>query len=200
MKMMQATKSSWFRSLSASALAAALLLGLGASPATAAAGAAPSGDDLNRSMLDYSFLRAGAEFYKAVDDQVLLDGAVAGLKKTIKSKGGDPAKLPALHASGSKSADMSVLNQELLNADRDYGKTVGARELAYGAISGILDSLHDHWTVFMTPDEYKSLNQNLEGGGFPGIGIVVDTDPASKSLLVTQVISGGPADKACLQP
>jgi carboxyl-terminal processing protease len=182
--------------LTAGALAGALLLGMGAR----AVQAAPSGDDLDRSMLDYSFLRAGAEFFKTVDDQTLLDGAVAGIKKTVKNKGGDPTKLPSLHSLGSKSADLSQLNQELTTADRDFGKSVGQREIAYGAISGILDSLHDHWTVFMTPDEYKSLNQNLEGGGFPGIGIVIDTDPVSKALLVTQVISGGPADKAGLQP
>lgn len=181
--------------LGAGALVAAMLLGAGARMASAANGP----DDLNRSMLDYSFLRAGAEFFKSVDDQVLLDGAVAGIKKTVKSKGGDATKLPALHSLGSKSADLSQLNAELLAADRDFGKNIGERELAYGAISGILDSLHDHWTVFMTPDEYKSLNQNLEGGGFSGIGVVIDTDPVTKSLLVTQVISGGPADKVGLQ-
>jgi carboxyl-terminal processing protease len=193
--MMSPTPMRRIQILTAGALAGALLLGMG----TRAVQAAPSGDDLNRSMLDYSFLRAGAEFYKSVDDQTLLDGAVAGIKKTVKSKGGDPNKLPALHTLGSKSADISQLNQELTTADRDFSN-VSEREIAYGAISGILDSLHDHWTVFMTPDEYKSLNQNLEGGGFPGIGIVIDTDPQTKSLLVTQVISGGPADKAGLQP
>jgi len=182
--------------LAAVALTGVLLLGSRPSVTLAATG----GDDLNRMMLDFSFQQAGAQFFKEVDDQTLLDGAVAGIKKTVKNKGGDASKLPALHTLGSKTADITQLNQELQTADRVYGKNVGDKEIAYGAIAGMLDSLHDHWTVFMTPDEYKSLNQNLEGSGFPGIGIVIDTDPDTKSLLVTQVISGGPADKAGLMP
>ncbi|MBV8081495.1 MAG: S41 family peptidase [Candidatus Eremiobacteraeota bacterium] len=196
--MMVHTLSRTRTALLAAAVAAGMFaLGAGRAPSLAAT-SNPS--DLDRSMLDYSFLRAGSEFYKQVDDQTLLDGAVAGIKKTIQSKGGDATHVQPLKAMGSKSADLSLLNQELQAADIAYGKTVGERQIAYGAIAGILDSLHDHWTVFMTPDEYKSLNQNLEGGGFPGIGIVIDTDPDSKSLLVTQVIAGGPADKAGLQP
>jgi carboxyl-terminal processing protease len=183
------------RLVAAAAAAGALLLGSGA----ASLAAQPTADDLNRSMLDYSFLRAGAEFYKQVDDQVLLDGAVAGMRAVIKSKGGDPSKVPTLHNAGSKSADLSLLNQELVTVDRDFGKDVSEREIAYSAIAGIMRALNDRWTVFMTPDEYKSLNQNLEGGGFPGVGIVIDTDPQTKSLLVTQVVEGGPAQKAGLQ-
>jgi carboxyl-terminal processing protease len=183
------------RLVAATAAAGALLLGSGA----VSLAAQPTADDLNRSMLDYSFLRAGAEFYKQVDDQVLLDGAVAGMRAVIKSKGGDPSKVPTLHNAGSKSADLSLLNQELVTVDRDFGKDVGEREIAYSAIAGIMRALNDRWTVFMTPDEYKSLNQNLEGGGFPGVGIVIDTDPQTKSLLVTQVVEGGPAQKAGLQ-
>jgi carboxyl-terminal processing protease len=183
------------RLVAAAAAAGALFLGSGA----ASLAAQPTADDLNRSMLDYSFLRAGAEFFKQVDDQVLLDGAVAGMRAVIKSKGGDPSKVPTLHNAGSKSADLSLLNQELVTVDRDFSKDVSEREIAYSAIAGIMRSLNDRWTVFMTPDEYKSLNQNLEGGGFPGVGIVIDTDPQTKSLLVTQVVEGGPAQKAGLQ-
>ena len=188
------TKALWLKQLTAAAAAAAAICLSGAATL-----AAQSNDDLNRSMLDYSFLRAGAEFFKQVDDQVLLDGAVAGMRSAVKSKGGDPTKVPTLHGAGSKSADLSLLNQELVAVDRDFGKDIGEREIAYSAISGMLRSLNDRWTVFMTPDEYKSLNQNLEGGGFPGVGIVIDTDPQSKSLLVTQVVEGGPAQKAGLQ-
>ena len=181
----------------AAAAAGALALALLGS---GSAFAAQPAEDLNRSMMDYSFLRAGTEFFKAVDDQVLLDGAVDGMRNAVKSKGGDPAKVPSLHGGGSKSADLSLLNQELLTVDRNYGKSVGEKEIAYGAIAGMLKSLGDRWTVFMTPDEYRSLNQNLDGGGFPGVGVVIDTDPATKSLLVVQVIEGGPAQKAGIEP
>jgi len=178
--------------LVAAALAATLF-----SRAPAFAADAPS--DLDRSMLDYSFQRAGSEFYHAVDDQVLLDGAVSGMKDAVRSKGGDPSKIPTLHGSTSRSANISMLNAELAAVDRDYGKLAGERTIAYGAISGILKSLNDRWTVFMTPEEYKALNQDLDGGGFPGIGVVMDTDAATKSPVIVQVVEGGPAQRAGLQ-
>ena len=161
--------------------------------------AADSTSDLDRSMLDYSFTRAGSEFYRAVDDQVLLDGAVSGMRDVVRSKGGDPSKIPSLHGAGSRSADISLLNQELATVERDYAKSVGERVIAYAAISGMLKSLNDRWTVFMTPEEYKALNQDLDGGGFPGIGVVMDTDTATKSPIIVQVVEGGPAQRAGLQ-
>jgi carboxyl-terminal processing protease len=176
-------------------LFAAILAGVSllATPARAA-------DDVNKSMLDYSFLRATIDFYKQVDYQALLDGAVSGFKTAVKNKGGDPAHVPVVRHLGSDSADIAALNEELKVVNREYGRTVGERELAYGAISGMMQSLRDRWTVFMTPQEYRSLNENLEGGGFPGVGVVIDVDPATKSLLVVQVLDGGPAAKAGMQP
>lgn len=160
---------------------------------------AASGDDLNRQMLDYAFVRASNEFYKATGDQTLLDGAVEGMRTAVRSKGGDPSKLPALHEAGSTSADIANLNHEWTVAARQYAD-VGSRNLAYAAISGMLGSLHDRWTVFLDPKEYKSLNEGLDGGNFTGIGVVIDIDKATNSLLVVQTIDNGPAQKAGLEP
>src|ERR1022692_250905 len=153
--MPQASSFSRRAAAAAGALLAALLLSGGV------AAEAPSADDVNRTMMDYSFMRAGAVFFRAVDDQVLLDGAVTGMRATIKSRGGDPAKVPSIKAVGSKSADVSLLNDELRTVDQRFAPTIGEKDITYGAIAGILASLHDHWTVFMTPEEYRSLNQTL---------------------------------------
>lgn len=176
------------------ALAALILL---VAPLSAPVRAA---DELNRSMLDYAFARASLEFYKRTGDQVLLDGAVSGIRGVVKSHGGDPNKIPALRQAGDTNADIAALNRELALANKEFGATVGARALAYGAINGIMQSLHDRWTVFLDPKEYKSLNEGLDGGNFTGIGVVIDIDQATKSLLVVQTIENGPAQKAGLQP
>ncbi|MDQ6766864.1 MAG: S41 family peptidase [Candidatus Eremiobacteraeota bacterium] len=156
-------------------------------------------DDVGRSMLDYSFERASSEFYKKTSPQELLDGAVKGMRAIVKKGGGDPNKIATLRDAGNDSADIAALNHELLQADRDFGQTVGVRNIAYAAIDGMLASLHDRWTVFMTPREYRSLNEGLDGGNFAGVGIVIDVDPNTKSLLVVQTIDGGPAEKAGIQ-
>lgn len=150
-------------------------------------------------MVDYSYERAASEFYKRTDTQALLDGAVSGMRSAVKAHGGDSAKLPSIHATNSDASNLSALNHELLTADKDFGSAVGDRTLAYAAIDGMMQSLHDRWTVFMTPKEYRSLSEGLDGGNFAGVGIVIDVDQNTKSLLVVQTIDGGPAEKSGLQ-
>lgn len=179
--------------LVAAAFAFSLTFGVFASPSRA------SSDEVGRSMLDYSFEQAISEFYKSTTDQTLLSGAITGLRDYIKSHGGDPNKIPTAHGSGSDESDIAVLNNTLALADQKFGSTLGNRNLAYAAIAGMMDSLHDRWTVFMSPKDFRSLNEGLDGGNFAGVGIVLDVDPISKSLLVVQTIDGGPADKAGLQ-
>ncbi len=174
-------------------------IGLSLSLSFSSLASASASDDVGRSMLDYSFERASVEFYKKTNDQALLDGAVSGMRAIVKTHGGDPNKLPLLHDTGNDSADVAALNHELLVADRDFGQAVGERNMAYAAIDGMMQSLHDRWTVFMTPKEYRSLNEGLDGGNFAGVGIVIDVDATTKSLLVVQTIDGGPAEKAGLQ-
>ncbi|MDQ6781579.1 MAG: PDZ domain-containing protein, partial [Candidatus Eremiobacteraeota bacterium] len=180
------------------AAAAGLLSALSLTAALPAAKAAAA-DDLGRSMLDYSYSRAVLEFYKRTTDESLLQGAVTGLKAEVKLHGGDPNKIPTLHDSGNETANIAGLNHELQIADQTFGPAVGERLLAYAAIAGMLDSLHDRWTTFLTPKEYRSLNEGLDGGNFAGIGVIIDIDPQTKALLVTQTIDDGPAAKAGLQ-
>ncbi|MBC5825899.1 MAG: S41 family peptidase [Candidatus Eremiobacteraeota bacterium] len=177
---------------------AATLSGLG--PTALVPSAALGAPDVNRSMVDYSFARASLEFYKQTGDQVLLDGAVAGLRAAVRQHGGDPEKIPALHQAPSADLDLASLNRDLALANKQFGATVGEKELTYAAIKGVMESLHDRWTVFLDPKEYKSLNEGLDGGNFPGVGVVIDVDPMTKALLVVQTIDGGPAQKAGIQP
>jgi carboxyl-terminal processing protease len=63
----------------------------------------------------------------------------------------------------------------------------------------MLNSVHDKYTVFLTPKEYAALNQGLDGGSFAGTGIVIQVDDASKLVDVSNVVPDGPADKAGVQ-
>ncbi len=176
----------------AAAAAAALLLSSSTPPAARA-------DDVNRSMLDYAFVRAASQFYKPTSDQTLLDGAVSGMRVAVAASHGDPNKVPTLHAKGSSQADTDALNAELALATTRFGKTVGERELSYAAIKGMMESLHDRWTVFMDPKEYRGLNENLDGGNFPGVGVLIDLDPTTQQPEVVQTLDGGPAQRAGIQ-
>jgi carboxyl-terminal processing protease len=181
----------------ATALGVALVLQTFAAPAGAAAVSSQhAAASLDRAMLSYTFSRATNEFYKETGGQVLLDGAVGGMRLAIKEHGGNPLLLPSLHDAGTSDADTAELGRELDLASKTFAKKVGERELAYAAIKGMLQALRDRWTVFLDPKEYKSFNTALDGSNYAGVGIVIQIDPASKRIGVQQTMDGGPAVKA----
>jgi carboxyl-terminal processing protease len=63
----------------------------------------------------------------------------------------------------------------------------------------MLGSVHDRYTVFLTPKEYAALNSGLDGGSFSGTGIVIQADDQTKYINVSNVVPNGPADKAGIQ-
>jgi carboxyl-terminal processing protease len=164
-----------------------------AAPAGAAATSTTATSNVDRAMLSYSFARASAEFYKQTGGQVLLDGAVGGMRLAVKEHGGNPLLLPSLRDAGSSDADTTALGRELDVATKRFAKNVGERELAYAAIKGMLQALRDRWTVFLDPKEYKQFNTALDGANYAGIGIVIQIDPVTKRVAVQQTIDGGPA-------
>lgn len=151
-------------------------------------------------MLDFAFTRAAGQFYKPTNDQTLLDGAVAGMRVAIAAGHGDPKRLPDLRAQGNAEADAAVLDRELLLATKKFSSSVSERRLSYAAIKGMMESLHDRWTVFLDPQEFKNLNEGLDGGNFPGVGVLIDLDQKTQSPQVVQTIDGGPAQKAGVEP
>jgi carboxyl-terminal processing protease len=178
------------------ALGVALVLQAFSAPAGAAVSSQHAAASLDRAMLSYTFSRATNEFYKETGGQVLLDGAVGGMRLAIKEHGGNPSLLPSLRDAGSSDADTAALGRELDLASKTFAKKVGERELAYAAIKGMLQSLRDRWTVFLDPKEYKSFNTALDGSNYAGVGIVIQIDPATKRIGVQQTMDGGPAVKA----
>lgn len=86
---------------------------------------------------------------------------------------------------------------------------VNDTELTYGAIRGMLRSLGDRFTRFMTPEEYARFREDTEAE-FTGIGARIDIkddylgSPSSKPYgatrpYIVEPIDGGPAAKANLQ-
>jgi len=78
----------------------------------------------------------------------------------------------------------------------DPGK-INEEKMIYGAISGMVDSLGDPYTVFMTPEETKKFEEDISGS-FEGVGMEVGIK--NKTLQVVAPIDGTPAQKAGLRP
>ena len=68
-----------------------------------------------------------------------------------------------------------------------------------GAIRGMLETLGDPYTSYMTPDEFQMAQEDLEGD-FEGIGAVVRQDEETGALMIISVLEGSPAEAAGIMP
>jgi len=95
-------------------------------------------------------------------------------------------------------------------SDRYAGSPVDQSTLIDGAIKGMIGSLDDPFSEYLTADQYR---QNLQGisGQFEGIGADIATSDAAGTagcttlgttcrLIVTQPLEGSPAERAGLLP
>jgi carboxyl-terminal processing protease len=81
-----------------------------------------------------------------------------------------------------------------LPKDPDYSPD---EVLTYAAIRGMLASLGDRYTRFLTPAEYKDM-MDENRGEFSGIGAHLDAK--SENVIIVDTIEGSPARKAGLKP
>ena len=146
-------------------------------------------------MLDNAFRQVEKAYYKPLEAQTLLSGEQRELVAYLKRHGIASPAIPALTATGDEAKDASALNKDLDVAQSLYGKRTSNVELTQAAIRGMLDSLGDPYTTYLSPREIQTLEESLKGGDFGGIGVYIVQDPRSKHVLV-QPIDGTPADKA----
>src|SRR5579862_5854530 len=138
-------------------------------------------------------------FYKKVDAQVVLDSVRAQLLSAMRTGGVRHADLPVVHASMSVSTNVRAIDREIESADVQSKGKFKLHDLTYIALDGMMKSVNDRYTVFMTPKEFAGLNQGLDGGDFGGTGIVIQVDDGTKYIAVQNVIPDGPADKAGIE-
>ena len=181
------------RLLAGAALGAMVLL-LASPSAVSAVGPKLSAVDAKQIALSYEKLTQ--EFYEKTSPQAIVDGARTAMLLALKKAGVKKPALPALHASSSVARDIAMVRDQVEKAASISGKKISTKLLSYAAISGMLGSVHDKYTVFLTPKEFAALNQDLDGTNFGGTGIVIMQDESTKEIDVSSVIPNGPADKA----
>jgi carboxyl-terminal processing protease len=192
------------RRLAPIALAALLALTIARVPAaTAASPTSLSAVQTEQIVLSYKHLTG--DFYKKVDRQAVLDGARTSMVEYLK-KHKIAANLPALHASDDDFTNVEALNREVASAVTEYAPKLEpvdaispSSQITYAAIAGVLGSVKDRYTVFLSPKEYAALNEGLDGTSFGGVGISYSVDEKTHLLHVENVILDGPSDKAGIQ-
>jgi len=76
-------------------------------------------------------------------------------------------------------------------------KDMNAQNMVYGAVRGMVASVGDPYTVFMTPDENTDFRDSLNGS-LEGIG--AELQMTNDNVLIVGIVKGSPAEQAGLLP
>jgi carboxyl-terminal processing protease len=110
--------------------------------------------------------------------------------------GGHATWLPSPFSSGVvRDRQARLVNQVLDDIHSEYFRKVNATQLTNSGITAMIASLHDPFSHYFSPTEYKSL---FSVPHLNGIG--VDVVPAKLGLRVVDVFNGYPAARAGLLP
>jgi carboxyl-terminal processing protease len=148
-----------------------------------------SGDSQTQ-LVNMAIDKLEAVYYKPVDPQVPLAGEKKGLQDLLAANhvahpslvGTDPDSMLAyaeLHYAGKLGND-------------------GRTELTQAALRGIMTSVSDPYTVYLSPKEIQGLTESLSGGNFGGIGVYIYQ--LKDGEVVLQPIDGLPAARAGMKP
>jgi carboxyl-terminal processing protease len=108
----------------------------------------------------------------------------------------NPKNIFAVDSSQGTPADMKIFWQAWNVIDQNYYGSKDSATRIDGAISGMVSSLGDPYTIYMPPTENKLFQANLQGS-FGGIG--AELTVVNGSLVVSSVLSGTPAESAGLK-
>lgn len=155
----------------------------------------PQGGDEH--LVDIAFRQVEHSYYKPVNPQTLLTGEHTGLLTYLDGRKIKSPSLPRLLATGDQGQDEQRLDGQVAYAQTRYGGAIGGDAhvaLVQAALTGMLSSLGDPYTVYLSPKEISGLNESLSGGNFGGIGVYL-YELKNRSVLL-QPIDGLPASVA----
>lgn len=96
-----------------------------------------------------------------------------------------------------RSGDWGKLNQVLYTIERFFIEETTREELMEGALYGLVESLQDPYSAYLSPEEMENLLIQA-GGAYSGIGVEVTME--NNRVTVIAPIAGSPAEKAGLLP
>jgi carboxyl-terminal processing protease len=142
-------------------------------------------------LVDLATRKLETAYYKPVDPDTPLAGEESALRGYLRAKKVPDAGLPA------PSSAASVLSY----AQQHYSGKLGPHgdtDLTEAALRGIMSSVKDPYTVYLSPREIQGLNESLSGGNFGGIGVYIYQ--LKDGRIVVQPIEAMPAFRSGMKP
>ncbi len=109
--------------------------------------------------------------------------------------GGHPSDLPGFARKAFVANHETVaLDEAIERVANDYYRPVSRSNLANASIAGMISSLHDPYSTYLSPKEFTTFDQPAS---FAGIGVVID--PKSRGLEIVRVFNSSPAQRSGLK-
>ena len=88
-----------------------------------------------------------------------------------------------------------VVDEAIERIAHDYYRPIPTSKLSNASVSGVVASLGDRFSHYLTPSEFREFNSPPH---FAGIGVVVE--PGKRGLLIARVFDSSPASRGGLKP
>lgn len=149
---------------------------------------------LSLSSIDEIFYLVKKEFVSDIDVKSMMTGSMKELKKILPA---EAAKFLEIPQNEDIDVQISLYRKNLSRMLDMYGEKVGRDHIIRSAITGLIDSLNDPYTVYFDEDEYERFNSSLKGGNFYGIGVLIELDKNNENqLTVVEPMKNTPAERA----
>ena len=107
--------------------------------------------------------------------------------------GGHPENLPGVLQDALVDEDRALRAEVIDTIEDNFYKKVDEEKLDDASLKGIVDSLEDPFSHYLTPEEATQFNESVSGE-FEGVGMNVEED--RRGLRVIRVFEKSPAEKA----
>jgi carboxyl-terminal processing protease len=112
--------------------------------------------------------------------------------------GGHPDRLPGFVRDALVGDKNTLVVREAIDRIHEtYYRDIPESQLADDSLKGVVAALHDRFSNYFTPKEYKQF-QEVSNSEFSGIGLEVQVAP--RGLRISRVYDSSPASRAHLQP
>jgi carboxyl-terminal processing protease len=109
--------------------------------------------------------------------------------------GGHPNDLPGFARNAFvANHETQVVDEAIERVSHDYYRPVSAASLANSSIAGMISSLHDPYSTYLSPKEFNTFDQPAS---FAGIGVVINPKPLG--LEIVRVFNSSPAQRSGLK-
>ncbi len=107
--------------------------------------------------------------------------------------GGHPENLPSALQDAFVDEDRALRAEVIDTIEDNFYRKVDEEKLDDASLKGIVDSLDDPFSHYLTPNEASQFNESVSGE-FEGVGMNVEED--RRGLKVLRVFEGSPAEEA----